>query len=62
VIELTRKTKAEMMMLECPSCASGHRCVQKCKADLCIHYVDMTKPSDTEDYGACLLWTDMKGN
>jgi len=53
---VVRKAKAEMEKCECPFSAVGHRCCQKCKSEHCIHYIDMTKPTDDEDYGACLLW------
>ena len=59
---MVRKTKAEMQAGECPFSAVGHRCCQKCKAELCVHYIDMTKPSDDEDYGACLLWVYTTSN
>ena len=59
---MVRKTKAEMKACECPLSAVGHRCCQKCKVELCVHYIDMTKPTDSEDHGACLLWTETKGH
>ena len=47
---------------ECPSGAVGRRCLYNCRTKLCVHYLDVTKQADTEEYGTCLLWTDIKGN